>query len=184
MPVFKDPKKLAKYLKEAANALQSETLITVQARLGSTRVSPVDTGRFRASWFAAEGFPSSEVAPAPDTGGVKRLRRSQARAAAKNAKTQAFGVGRGFSQQAIDSAKSNAGKRGLRSYVPNLDAENLYVDIDKTYFLTNNLPYAQALCIEGIVVSKSPTWFKDFRSAEIPKIQAAAARSVKREFQL
>ena len=63
MPVFRDPKKLQAHIKKAMDALQAETLITTQSRLGSTRVSPVDTGRFRSSWFAAEGSASSDVAP-------------------------------------------------------------------------------------------------------------------------
>jgi len=63
MPVFRDPKKLQAHIKKAMDALQAETLITTQARLGSTPVSPVDTGRFRSSWFAAEGSASSDVAP-------------------------------------------------------------------------------------------------------------------------
>lgn len=63
MAVFKDPKKLAAHLKKALDAQVAETLITVQAELGSAAVSPVDTGRFRSSWFAAEGQASNEVAP-------------------------------------------------------------------------------------------------------------------------
>ena len=63
MPVFRDPKKLQAHIKKAMDALQAETLITTQARLGSAAVSPVDTGRFRSSWFAAEGSASSDVAP-------------------------------------------------------------------------------------------------------------------------
>ena len=63
MAVFKDPDKLAAHIKKAMDALQAETLITVQSELGSTKVSPYDTGRFRSSWFAAEGSPSSETAP-------------------------------------------------------------------------------------------------------------------------
>ena len=63
MPVFRDPKKLAAYLKQAADALQAETIITTQAQLGSKAISPYETGRFRSSWFAAEGTSSDEVAP-------------------------------------------------------------------------------------------------------------------------
>ena len=62
MPRFTDPKKLAKYLEDAANATLAESIITTQARLGSTRISPVDSGRFRSSWFASEGMPSGETA--------------------------------------------------------------------------------------------------------------------------
>ena len=63
MPVFRDAAALERHLKKAMDALQAEVLITVQAKLGSTDVSPVDTGRFRSSWFAAEGSASSAVAP-------------------------------------------------------------------------------------------------------------------------
>ena len=63
MPTFRDSKALQRHLKKALDALQAEVLITTQRRLGSTAVSPVDTGRFRSSWFAAEGSASSAVAP-------------------------------------------------------------------------------------------------------------------------
>ena len=63
MPRFTDPKALARHLKKAMDALQAETLITTQAELGSAAVSPIDTGRFRSSWFAAEGTASNAVAP-------------------------------------------------------------------------------------------------------------------------
>lgn len=63
MPVFRDVNKLQKHIKKALDATLSETLITAQRELGSTDISPRDTGRFRSSWFAAEGGPSSAVAP-------------------------------------------------------------------------------------------------------------------------
>ena len=63
MPRFDNAKDLEKHLKKALDALQAEVLITTQAKLGSTQVSPYDTGRFRSSWFAAEGSASSAVAP-------------------------------------------------------------------------------------------------------------------------
>jgi hypothetical protein len=63
MPTFNNAKDLERHLKKALDALQAETLITVQAELGSAAVSPIDTGRLRSSWFAAEGSPSSEVPP-------------------------------------------------------------------------------------------------------------------------
>ena len=63
MPVFRDPKKLQAHLKKAMDALQAETLITTQARLGSAAVSPIDSGRLRSSWFAAEGQASDAVPP-------------------------------------------------------------------------------------------------------------------------
>lgn len=135
MAVFKDPKKLAAHLKKALNAQMAETLITVQAELGSAAISPVDTGRFRSSFFAAEGTPSRDVAP-----------------------------------------------EGTNS--PNTDATGLRVDSSKDYYISNSLPYAQAIAIEGKVVAKPTTWFKDFRSSRIPKIQAEAAKQIKSEFDL
>ena len=63
MPVFRDPKKLQAHIKKALDALQAEVIVTTQSRLGSAAVSPIDTGRLRSSWFAAEGQASSEVAP-------------------------------------------------------------------------------------------------------------------------
>ena len=62
MPRFDNAKDLEKHLKKALDALQAEVLITTQARLGSAAVSPRDSGRFRSSWFAAEGTASSAVA--------------------------------------------------------------------------------------------------------------------------
>ena len=59
-----DPKKMARHIKRALDAQVAETLITVQARLGSSRVSPIQSGRLRSSWFASEGSPSGDVAPA------------------------------------------------------------------------------------------------------------------------
>lgn len=135
MAVFKDPKKLAAHLKKALDAQVAETLISVQSELGSTAVSPVATGRFRSSWFAAEGQASNAVAP-----------------------------------------------EGANS--PNTDATGLRVDSSKEYHLTNSLPYSQAICIEGRVISKSAGWFKEFRDQRIPKIQAEAAKQVKQQFSL
>jgi hypothetical protein len=63
MPVFRDAAALEKHLKKALDRLQAETLITVQAELGSTKVSPYSTGRFRSSWFASEGAGTGAVAP-------------------------------------------------------------------------------------------------------------------------
>ena len=166
------------------DALQAEVLITAQARLGSTQVSPVDTGRFRSSWFAAEGSPSSEVAPEADANAVARLRKRQSKAAAKNAGIQAVGEREGFSQSVIDSQKTKAGSSGLGSYRPNNDATGLRVDSDKTYHLTNNLPYAQSVAIEGHVVAKPANWFIDFANTRVPKIQAAAAKVVKQKYEL
>ena len=184
MPRFTRASDLEKHLKKALDQLQAETLITTQAELGSTRVSPVDTGRFRASWFAAEGSPSSEVAPEADEKAVGRLRGRQARRDAKNAEIQSVGEREGFSQSAIDSQKSKAGSRGLSSYSPQDNATGLRVDSDKTYHLTNNLPYAQSVAIEGHVVAKPANWFIDFANTRVPKIQAAAAKVVKQKYEL
>ena len=63
MAKFTSVDELEKHLKKALDALQAEILVTVQAELGSAAVSPVDTGRFRSSWFAAEGNSSDAVAP-------------------------------------------------------------------------------------------------------------------------
>ena len=135
MPVFRDAAALEKHLKKALDRLQAETLITVQSELGSTKVSPYDTGRFRSSWFASEGASTGAVAP-----------------------------------EGTDS--------------PNTDATGLRVDASKTYTISNSLPYAQSVAIEGKVVSQPANWFFDFQNARIPKIQEAAARVVKNEFSL
>jgi hypothetical protein len=135
MPKFTDPKDLEQYLRKALNSMQSEILITTQAELGSAAVSPVDTGRFRSSWFAAEGQASEAVAP-----------------------------------EGADS--------------PNTDAMGLRVDASKEYHLTNSLPYAQSVAIEGKVVSQPKTWFTSFRNSRIPKIQTAAAKVVKAQYGL
>lgn len=135
MAKFTDANALEKHIKKALDALQAKALITTQSALGSEAVSPVDTGRFRSSWFAAEGSSSNAVAP-----------------------------------EGANSA--------------NTDATGLKVDSNKDYHLTNNLPYAERLCVEGYAVSKPPSWFKEFRDQRIPKIQADAARQIKSEFDL
>ena len=141
MPRFTRAKNLERHLKKALDSLQSQTLITTQNELGSAKVSPIDTGRFRSSWFAAEGTASSAVAP-----------------------------------EGTDS--------------PNEDAQGLKVDALKTYHLTNSLPYAQAIALDGRTnpeknqKSKPATWFVDFINGRVPKIQAQAAKVVKRNFQL
>ena len=135
MPRFSNSKDLERHLKKALDSLQAEVLVTTQSELGSTRVSPYSTGRFRSSWFAAEGSPSSAVAP-----------------------------------EGTDS--------------PNTDATGLRVDASKEYHLTNSLVYAQAIAIEGKVVSQPSTWFTDFVNSRVPKIQAAAAKLVKQQYEL
>lgn len=135
MPVFTRSGDLRRYLREAALELQKETVVTAQARLGSSRVSPIDTGRLRSSWFAAAGNPSSAVAP----------------------------------------EGTNA---------PSTDATGLQVRVGVIYHLTNNLPYAQSVAIEGRVVSKPKNWFIDFVNVTIPNIQQAAGTTIKRRFDL
>ena len=63
MPKFNNAKDLERHLKKAMDTLQTEVIVTTQARAGFDAVSPVDTGRFRRRWFAAEGTASSAVAP-------------------------------------------------------------------------------------------------------------------------
>ena len=135
MPTFDNVRDLERHLKKALDALQAEVIVTTQSKLGSTAVSPYDTGRFRSSWFAAEGEASSEVAA-----------------------------------EGADS--------------PNTDAMGLRVDAGKQYHLTNSLPYAQSVAIEGIVVSQPKTWFTSFRNETIPRIQETAAKVVKQQFDL
>ena len=135
MPKFSNGRDLERHLKKAMDALQAEVIVTCQSELGSTRVSPYYTGRFRSSWFAAEGTASSEVAP-----------------------------------EGTDS--------------PNTDATGLRVDSSKEYHLTNSLVYAQSVAIEGNVVSKPKNWFFDFVNVRVPKIQDAAARVTKANFDL
>lgn len=73
---------------------------------------------------------------------------------------------------------------------PQTDARGLRVDSRKEYHLTNSLPYAQKIAIEGKTnpgknqKSKPSTWFVDFRSSRIPKIGDEAGRQIKQEFDL
>ena len=77
MPRFSDSKDLERHLKKALDRLQSEVIVTVQSELGSTKVSPYSTGRFRSSWFASEGAGTGAVAsegtdsPNTDATGLK-----------------------------------------------------------------------------------------------------------------
>ena len=50
-------------LRKAMTAIQTEALVQIQAELGDEQVSPRDEGRFRSSWFASSGSPSSAMAP-------------------------------------------------------------------------------------------------------------------------
>ena len=135
MPTFNRPEDLKRHLKRAMDSFAAEVIVTAQAELGSAAISPIDTGRLRSSWFAAEGSASNEVAP--------------------------------------DGANT-----------PNTDAQGLRVDSSKTYHLTNNLPYAQSVALEGHVVSKPANWFVDFVNVRIPKIQEAAGKLTKERFEL
>ena len=119
-------------LRRSMVKIRSEAMVQIQAELGDDQVSPRDTGRFRSSWFASAGSPSSAVAP-----------------------------------EGADS--------------PNTDAQGLVVPLNQTAWLSNNLPYAERVAVEGIVVSQSPTWFHAFRDVRIPKLLDAATRAVKQE---
>ena len=88
---------------------------------------------------------------------------------------------------------------------PRNDAQQLEVRPGSTYFLTNNLVYAQPVAL-GINLPPSwggqprawrqqegdddstgavdTNWFKNFLSVRIPDIQEEAARTIKRRFQL
>jgi hypothetical protein len=50
------------------------------------------------------------------------------------------------------------------------------MDWRRQYHLTNSLPYAQAVAIEGKVVSQPKTWFHSFMNERVPKIIRAATR--------
>lgn len=80
------------------------------------------------------------------------------------------------------SASGDVAPEGSNS--ANNDATGLKVDSSKNYHLTNNLPYAERVAIEGHVVNKPIGWFAEFRGQRIPKIQAEAARQIKSEFDL
>lgn len=132
------PKRLLKFapkdLEKFLNLTHKGVLVQMQKELGSTRVSPVDTGRFKSSWFAQEGTPSREEIP--------------------------------------EQAKSN--------YRINRDAVNLELNWKSTYFLSNNLDYAESV-VGGRVVSKSPGWFNAFLTGRYPKIVDAAVRAAKKQ---
>lgn len=135
MPNFNNPVALRRHLSQAAGAQLRLTVVQAQAELGSAAVSPVDTGRFRSSWFASKGSPSGQVAP-----------------------------------------------EGANS--PQTDAEALRVEAGDQIHLTNSLPYAEAVAVEGRVVAKPATWFRSFRESRVPKIAEAAAQYTKREYDL
>jgi hypothetical protein len=110
------------------------TLIQMQSELGNARVSPVDTGRFKSSWFAKADSKSDAFTP--------------------------------------EQARSN--------YRINRDAVDLRLDYKATYFLSNNLDYAEPV-VGGRVVSKSPGWFNSFLGNRYPKIVDAAVRAAKKK---
>lgn len=58
-----DAGKLEKKLKKALDAYVSEVIVSMQNDLGNTAIVPYNEGRFRSSWFAAEGSPSAAVPP-------------------------------------------------------------------------------------------------------------------------
>lgn len=111
------------------------TLVQMQKELGTTKVSPVDTGRFRSSWFAKADVKSTEEVP------------------------------------------EQSGP--TYSYKPQTDAVDLKLDYKLTYYLSNNLDYAEPV-VGGRVVSKSPGWFNSFLGNRYPKIVDAAVRAAKK----
>jgi hypothetical protein len=145
MTVFRNPKDLMDHLRQAAGEQQKEVIVTTQAWLGSSKNSPRDTGRFRSSWFAAEGAPSSDVVP-----------------------------------EGADA--------------PNTGAKSLSINLDSTYHLTNNLPYAAPIALgvntppswggKNQVKSAPATWFIEFRNTGIGQIADAAGQTIKRRFGL
>lgn len=126
---------LERHLTAAVTAQAQLVLTQMQADLGSRRVSPYDTGRFRSSWFASEGERSSAVA-------------------AENANS------------------------------PNTDAVGLRIQPGRTYYLTNSLPYASVVAVEGRVVSQPTTWWQDWLRSRVPRIIAAAERRVRQDYRL
>ena len=127
----KRPSAMPGDLNKFLNRVVASSLIGMQSELGDKKVSPYDTGRLRSSWFAAEGQPSSAVAP-----------------------------------EGTDAA--------------NHDAVSLKIDWRRQYHLTNNLPYAQVVCIEGRVVSQPTSWFHDFINSRVPKIIDDSVREASR----
>jgi hypothetical protein len=67
---------------------------------------------------------------------------------------------------------------------PNTDATSLRVDSSKQYFLSNSLPYAQTICLEGKATSKAANWFIDFLNVLVPRLQEKAAKAAKANFDL
>ena len=63
MARFSDPGDLRRHIEKALAEQHKLTVVETQRQLGRSEVSPVDTGRFRSSWFASKGNASTEVAP-------------------------------------------------------------------------------------------------------------------------
>ena len=59
----------------------------------------------------------------------------------------------------------------------NTDATGLRVDWRREYHLTNNVPYIEAVAIEGRVVSQPTTWLADFLGSRVQKIVDASVRA-------
>jgi len=135
MATFSDPRLLRRHIEEALGYQLALGVIESQAQLGSADVSPIDTGRFRSSWFASRTTASSATAP----------------------------------------EGANA---------PRDDAQALTIRFDDDVHLTNSLPYAEALCVEGRVVAKPRTWFKSFRDSRVPRILDAAGSETRRRYDL
>jgi hypothetical protein len=166
MPVFNNPRDLRRHIEKAAAEQQKEVIIAAQAWLGSSKNSPRDTGRLRSSWFAAEGTPSTEVAPEV----TARTQRNQRR------------------------RRAERGELGRDAGRPQKNAVELEMKMNTNYHLTNNLPYAAPIALgvntppswddEHRVVSAPKTWFIDFVNSELPKIGDKAGQVIKRRFDL
>jgi len=64
---------------------------------------------------------------------------------------------------------------------PRTDANDLKLDYNKTYYLTNNLPYADGLCYGGRAVSQPKNWYQSFINARYRKIFEDAAKKAEKE---
>lgn len=77
---------------------------------------------------------------------------------------------------------------------PRTDAEGLDVRFDRSYHLTNNLPYAAPIALgvslppswggKNQVKSAPASWFIEFRNTGIPVIAEQAGQVIKRRFDL
>ena len=63
----------------------------------------------------------------------------------------------------------------------NTDAQGLKPKLTDAAWLSNNLPYAETVAVEGRTTSQPSTWFTDFRNQRVPKLMAEAAETVRRE---